>query len=498
MSQAKVTDFFATRKRARQDDILLNKDKKPKTNIEQQQNAPSTRSRTSAKQKQNQENVPCEPEKPTVEAAPVQLKAVNTKQKVSVDELKQRIQNFNNKLQKHKEKYADSDEARKTISDIQQKESEPAYEKYHNLASKEYETSLVLPVKFQSLYEMFKGSDTIVKFMHNRQEICTFHKLKTSVQNITKKNFTPANLGQIKQIYSNAYYFKQEKVFADMKNDYHLIIAANLEAANVPLNENGVKLITPMVLLERLQKFKNLLYEIVKECHQKFLKSMGVQLDNKEIKRWHVKFDLESVEDIATAELPQPPNEVKCKNAEDIRQIAQEIYSCKVKNAIEQFSERDLDQTKADPNEKQTQTINKLTANYDAKRLKNFNALLEKVRAKEHQKGLENMVTNNDKERRLVKLDRYVECAKFLKSYYQAEKKCTIDIELICAKMFDSLRGRIQAASECEELIRSMCTDFVGWISIVKLRNIEYVKLNKATELSGILGKIETMKKETN
>ncbi len=103
---------------------------------------------------------------------------------------------------------------------------------------------------------------------------------------------------------------------------------------------------------------------------------MGIQLDNKEIKRWHVKFDLESVEDIASAELPQPPNEVKCKNAEDIRQIAQEIYSCKVKNAIEQFSE----QAKADPNEKQTQTINKLTANYDSKRLKNFNALLEKVR----------------------------------------------------------------------------------------------------------------------
>ncbi len=160
MAQAKVTDFFATRKRARQDDILLNKDKKLKTNIEQQQssNAPSTRSRTSAKQKQNQENEACKPEEPVVEAAPVQLKPVNTKQKVSVDELKQRIQNFNNKLQKHKEKYADSDDVHTVISDIQPKQSEPAYEKYQNLASKEYETSLVLPVKFQSLYEMFKGN----------------------------------------------------------------------------------------------------------------------------------------------------------------------------------------------------------------------------------------------------------------------------------------------------------------------------------------------------
>jgi hypothetical protein len=108
------------------------------------------------------------------------------------------------------------------------------------------------------------------------------------------------------------------------------------------------------------------------------------------------------------------------------------------------------------------------------------------------------MITNNDKEKRLAQLDKYVECAKFLKSYYQAEKKCTIDIELICAKMFDSLRGRTQTASECEELIRALCADFSTWISIVKLRNIEYVKLNKAIELSEILIKIDAMKKEVN
>ena len=114
-------------------------------------------------------------------------------------------------------------------------------------------------------------------------------------------------------------------------------------------------------------------------AQKKFLKSIGIQIDNKEIKRWHIKFDLESIDDIPAAELPQPPNELKCKNADDIRQIAKDIYSCKVKSAIEQFAEQNADQTKSDPNEKQTQTISKLTANYDAKRLNNFNSLLEKV-----------------------------------------------------------------------------------------------------------------------
>jgi hypothetical protein len=37
---------------------------------------------------------------------------------------------------------------------------------------------------------------------------------------------------------------------------------------DVQVNANGVQLITPMVLLERLQKFKNTLYDIVKDYHQ--------------------------------------------------------------------------------------------------------------------------------------------------------------------------------------------------------------------------------------
>jgi hypothetical protein len=168
MSQAKVTDFFATRKRARQDDILLNKDKKIKSNVEQAPTTRSTRASTRHQQAINaivEATVPEAQEEPcTAVPAPIgmPLKAVNTKQKVSVAELKQRIQNFNKKLQKHKENYANDDNAdtvRTTLlndhqNDMQQ---QPAHEKYANLASKEYESQLVLPVKFQSLYDMFKG-----------------------------------------------------------------------------------------------------------------------------------------------------------------------------------------------------------------------------------------------------------------------------------------------------------------------------------------------------
>lgn len=56
-------------------------------------------------------------------------------------------------------------------------------------------------------------------------------------------------------------------MYIDYKNDYHLTIEANIERDLTP-NENGVKIITPIILLERLQRFKNCLFDIVKTMHQ--------------------------------------------------------------------------------------------------------------------------------------------------------------------------------------------------------------------------------------
>ena len=96
--------------------------------------------------------------------------------------------------------------------------------------------------------------------------------------------------------------------------------------------EKGIKEFTPNVLLNRLNSFKSSLYKIVKELHHKFLESIGLSnIDSKEIKRWHPKFDLESLSPIEEAELPKSPNEaVKCKTGQDLLNIAKDIYSSRV------------------------------------------------------------------------------------------------------------------------------------------------------------------------
>jgi len=48
-------------------------------------------------------------------------------------------------------------------------------------------TSLPLPHSYYVLGELFHSADTVVSWLTNRMEICTFEKLKSAVQDMTKR-----------------------------------------------------------------------------------------------------------------------------------------------------------------------------------------------------------------------------------------------------------------------------------------------------------------------
>lgn len=62
----------------------------------------------------------------------------------------------------------------------------PAYERFHHLATPAAPT-LSLPYKYRLLAEQFRGMDQVVSMLHNRNETCTFSKLKVAVQELTKR-----------------------------------------------------------------------------------------------------------------------------------------------------------------------------------------------------------------------------------------------------------------------------------------------------------------------
>jgi len=50
-----------------------------------------------------------------------------------------------------------------------------------------HSTSLTLPHSYYVLGELFQSADTIISWLTNRAEICTFDKLKSAVQDMTKR-----------------------------------------------------------------------------------------------------------------------------------------------------------------------------------------------------------------------------------------------------------------------------------------------------------------------
>ena len=62
----------------------------------------------------------------------------------------------------------------------------PAYERFHALVQAVPPT-LTLPYQYKLLAEMFNSVDTVLSMLYKRSETCTFPKLKTSVQNLTKR-----------------------------------------------------------------------------------------------------------------------------------------------------------------------------------------------------------------------------------------------------------------------------------------------------------------------
>jgi chromatin licensing and DNA replication factor 1 len=271
MSQAKVTEFFATRKRTRHganDDLLVKQVKSvdaaaamPPTSEKQTRSRTKKQEIDEAKKEQlalvksritrlDAKLAKVTTPEPSVQQAPAGEAAAKgpAKMRLNKAELKQKIEQFNKNLLQVQSEKAEEEKAVAAAPSVKETttaptqplearkkdavaEEIPAFLKFKDLASSELDiaTTLTLPKSYSLLLDSFKGSDTIVKFLFNRDELCTFLKLKMGIQNITKHTFALKHLAQIKTVYPQAYTCKQEKLFVDFKNDYHLIISPNLE-----------------------------------------------------------------------------------------------------------------------------------------------------------------------------------------------------------------------------------------------------------------------------
>lgn len=385
----------------------------------------------------------------------------------------------------------------------------PAYIRHAALATSS--TSLPLPHHYRFLAELFRGMETVVALLYNRNEKITFAKLKPSVQEMLKRSFTQKHLAQIKHLVPDFYKYNVQKIknfsTSSHKEEYELVISPNFP--------NDIKNMNPSVLLERRRYFYDILLQLVKKHHAQYLQTLDppMVIPNDKLTRWHPEFEIEKIPEVESAKLPEMPNVQKFSNAQDVLAKARELFKCntKMERALEKLAEakaRGLtDEEKAAtglPDDKPnlplngvktsgTQTAQPSTSTVTLLNpaLRNLpTSLLEKVKAKQAAKALEAMTRSTDHDQKYVIYSRLPDLARTLRNIFVTERKNVLALNIILSKLDSSFKSNV-SANDLQRDIRVLTEEIPEWIKLHVIRNNTYLKMDKTADLQKILLRLE-------
>ncbi|XP_050351546.1 DNA replication factor Cdt1 [Nymphalis io] len=388
------------------------------------------------------------------------------------------------------------------VSPIKSPSKVPAYIRHASLASST--PSLNLPHHYRFLAELFRSMETAVTLLYNRKEKITFSKLKPSVQEMLKRTFSEKHLAQIKHLVPDFYNFEVQKVknfsTSSHKDTFELIISPNFP--------NDIKMINPLVQLERRRYFYDTLLQVVKKHHAQFLASLDPPIDipDNKLVRWHPEFDLEKIPEIECAKLPEMPNTEKYSSAQDVLAKARELFKCntKMERALEKLAQakaRGLtEQEKAVTGINDTPVTRNISTQASQSTsgvqilnpaLRNLpTALLEKVKAKQAAKALEAMTRSTEYEQNYLTYSRLPDLARTLRNIFVTERKNVLALNVVLSKLDSSFKSNV-SASDLHKDIKLITEEAPEWIKLHDIRNTTYLKLDKNTDLKVITSKLE-------
>ncbi|EEB13287.1 DNA replication factor Cdt1, putative [Pediculus humanus corporis] len=400
-------------------------------------------------------------------------------------------------------------------SPVKQQKSprKPAYERFASLVDST--TSLPLPFGYQKLYELFCATDTICSMITNRGELLTFDKLKPAVEEMTRKTFTIRHLGQIATVYPNAFTFSVEKTknygFTSKVDKYELVITPNLPEnstlaqGNQVLNSDNVfilsekRIMTPKVMKARKDIFYKNLLEKTKDYHEEFLKTLDhpITINRNDLKRWHPEFMLDFVPDVNPQELPQPPNSERPPSAKEVLDRARNFLSSnvRVQNALKSVADGKSEKIESDTPEISPEAKAKIDARSTSVLKGIPKSLLEKVRAKQAAKALDVMRMTPEQEKETVMYTRLPEIARIIRTTFVNEQKGVLPLEILMEKVQFSYNTSI-SLSEIENHINHITKIIPDWLSIVIMRNVKFVKLNRKFDAASAMEKLKKVVEE--
>ncbi|XP_064455095.1 DNA replication factor Cdt1-like [Ornithodoros turicata] len=351
----------------------------------------------------------------------------------------------------------------------------PAFVKYDHL-TESGPPSLTLPYSYKVLNETFRCCDTVVSMLFNRKEICTFEKLKQSVEEMQKKRFGEKQLGQIKRVYPNSYEFAWEKVNTrgSGSNCLKLVIT--------PLFYNATKrpeTLSAVELLKRRKVFNCQLLAIVKRHHDSFLSKLDppMAVPSELLTRWHPKFPLETIPEIEPAALPRSPQQTTCSSAKDVLDRFKGKMNERIEKALESIV-----QSRTDPTP---------VAEPTPSALKGVSAdLLERIRQRETLKLVKEMTMKPETERERAQLSHLPEFIRIVRSLFLAEQKAALPRDELLRKVRDSY-STLMSEREVEALAEQASKVLPDWFKVLAIKRGVFVKIAKDKDVSDLVSRVK-------
>lgn len=351
-----------------------------------------------------------------------------------------------------------------------------------------------------------------MSLLYNRNEKITFAKVKPSVQEMLKRNFTEKHLAQMKHLVPDFYNFEVQKIknFSGscQKESYDLIVSPNFPNTTTGMN--------PTVLLERRRYFFDTLLQLVKKHHSQYLLSLDppMEIADNKLTRWHPDFEIEKVPEVECAKLPEVPNAEKYSSAQDVLAKARELFKCntKMERALEKLAqakargltveemaatglgkkvEASASVTSTQINQPSTSSVTILNP-----ALRSLPAsLLEKVRAKQAAKALEAMTRSNDQDQKFFIYSRLPDLARTLRNIFVTERKNVLALNIILSKLNSSFKANV-SSNDLQRDIKILSEEVPEWVKLHNIRNVSYLKLDRAGDLKAVVSKLEAVAKK--
>jgi len=293
--------------------------------------------------------------------------------------------------------------------------------------------------------------------LHNRQEIITFDKLKTAVQQMMRKSYSVGYLKQIKTVFPEAYKFAWENVvgrYGKKLAEFELNISVNVkykedvikrlaeEDLEAPEEEKvpGAEKLLPQAMVERKSVFYNSLIEIVKVQHKSFCSQLNppVVVDERKMTRFHKDFKIDEC-CVPEAELPPKPVVEVATTATQVLEKSRALFE--VNKNLSENLEKAAEKLKDKEAVPMSSPAPVKTVRKDLQGLPQ--KLIEKILAKEAEQAAKNMLVNKDQELKVKKLRRLPELTRILKGIFVTERKPALLLKIITTKALASYPGQI-------------------------------------------------------